>query len=342
MRQVIVHGPADVRVDEVEEPVAGPRDAVVEIAACGICGTDLTFIARGGFLDGSGAMRLGHEAAGRVVQVGRDVAGLAVGDRVIVNPVNGGQVIGNGGPEGAFTDRLLVRDAVPGKTLFPVPDGAADELGALVEPLAVALHTVNRANPQRHEKVVLFGAGPIGLGITLWLRRRGAAEIVVVDRNAARLERARAIGATATVVTGEGDLRAALAEVLGGDSVFGMPTVDADLYIDAAGAPTVLPEIVAMARPGARVTVAASYKAPVTLDLRRMLMSELTITMAMGYPEEFPKVIAALPEIAEEAQALISHRFAFDDFHDAVAVAQSGDCAKVMVTFPANSCGSAR
>jgi 2-desacetyl-2-hydroxyethyl bacteriochlorophyllide A dehydrogenase len=339
MRQVVIHGPGDVRIDDVDVPAAGPRDALVEVSACGICGTDLTFIARGGFRGGDAPMRLGHEAAGRVLAVGRDVADLEAGDRVIINPMTGGHVIGNGGPEGAFTDRLLVREALVGETLFRIPDGVEDELAALVEPLAVSLHSVNRADPSLKEKVVLFGAGPIGLGIVLWLRRRGVAEIVVVDRYAPRLARARALGATATIIAGEGDLTADLCRILGGGTVFGMPTVDAGVFIDAAGAPGIVPAVVAMAKPGARMVVTASYKAPVSIDLRRMLMSEFTITTAMGYPVEFPAVIAALPEIAGEAQSLISHRFPLEQFHDALATAQSGDCAKVMVTFPPRAGG---
>jgi threonine dehydrogenase-like Zn-dependent dehydrogenase len=323
-------------MDDVAEPVPGPADAIIDIAACGICGTDLTFIARGGFRDGDTApMRIGHEAVGRIRSVGSDVAGLTPGMRVILNPQTAGSVIGNGGPEGAFTDRLLFREAIAGKTLYPIGHDIPDALAALAEPLAVSLHSVNRADPKPHETVVLFGAGPIGLGIVLWLHRRGVARLIVVDQNPKRLEWAKSLGATDVVVAGaDRDLLADLRAICGGGEIFGMPVVDVDCFIDAAGAPPIVPQVVAMAKTGARLVIPASYKKPVTIDLRRLLMSEMTITTAMGYPTEFAEVIATLPELTREADLLISHSYDFADFFDALAVAQSGDCAKVMVTFP--------
>ena len=119
MRQVRVHGPGDVRVDDVGDPEPGPRDVVVDVAACGVCGSDLGYIRLGGLAGPSGSpMPLGHEMSGIVGWVGDEVRGVAVGDRVVVHPGDDelGR-IGNGAPEGGLTPRLLVRDAARGDRL---------------------------------------------------------------------------------------------------------------------------------------------------------------------------------------------------------------------------------
>ena len=138
MQQVRIHGPGDVRVDEVRDPEPGPGDVLVRVAACGICGSDLSYISMGGLAGPHGEpMCLGHEIAGTVEWVGQRVGTARVGDRVVVHPGNDdlGR-IGNGAPEGGLTPVLLVTHADRGR-LHPVPDSLALEVAAFAEPLAV-------------------------------------------------------------------------------------------------------------------------------------------------------------------------------------------------------------
>jgi len=146
MRQVRVHGPDDVRVDDVDPPAPGPRDAVVRVAACGICGTDLGYIHHGGVAGpGPEPMPLGHEIAGVVEWIGVDVEGVARGDRVVVHPGNDelGR-IGNGSTEGGLAPELLVREAARGDRLLPVPRDMPLDVAALTEPLNVGMHAVEQ------------------------------------------------------------------------------------------------------------------------------------------------------------------------------------------------------
>ena len=113
--------------------------------------------------------------------VGDAVEQVAVGQRVVINPMNTPSFIGSGGPEGAFTDELLVRDARVGDSLLPIPEDLPYDIAALTEPLAVALHGVNRAEAKPGDKVVVFGCGPIGLGMVLWLVDRGVTDVVALD-----------------------------------------------------------------------------------------------------------------------------------------------------------------
>jgi (R,R)-butanediol dehydrogenase/meso-butanediol dehydrogenase/diacetyl reductase len=335
MRRVLnIHGVNDVRLDPVDPPSPGSSDVVVRVKACGVCGSDLTYIKIGGIHRKPGGVTpIGHEAAGEVVSVGTAVKGVSVGQRVVINPMMTPSYIGSGGPEGAFTEELLVSDARLGDSLLPIPDDLPFEVAALAEPLAVALHGVNRAQAKAGDKVVVFGCGPIGLGMVLWLVDRGVTDVVALDLAPERLERAKALGARAVINPAKEDVRARLAELHGTARVFSREAVGTDAYIDAAGAPSILSDVISMAKYQSRLVVTAAYMKPVQIDLGAMLTTEMTITTAVGYPDEMPAVITALPRLRDKVRSLISHRFPFDKVIDALGVAGTPASAKVMIQF---------
>lgn len=336
MRVVNIHGVNDVRVDEVVKPVVGPKDVLLKIDACGICGSDISFAKYGMRREGDAPWPLGHEAAGTIVEVGEDVTGLTPGLRAVVNPMGAyDNIIGNGGSEGAFADYLLIRNAERDRHLLPIPDSMSAVRAALVEPLSVALHGVNQADLKGHEKVVVFGAGPIGLGAVFWLKRRGMTDVVSVDLSDARLARARALGASATINPGTVDLRESLSAIHGTcPSPIGDVAVDTDVFLDMAGAPVLLDTMIAMGKYHSRIVLTAVYAMPVAMDLQTLLLKEITITPAVGYPTELPVVLSTLAELDEDALApYISHNLAFDQFDEAFAIACTPNSAKVMVTF---------
>jgi (R,R)-butanediol dehydrogenase / meso-butanediol dehydrogenase / diacetyl reductase len=333
-RVLNIHGVNDVRLDPTDAPRPGNTDVVVKVKACGVCGSDLTYIKIGGIHRKPGGVTpIGHEAAGEVITVGANVKGVTVGQRVVINPMMTPSYIGSGGPEGAFTEELLVRDARVGDSLLPIPDDLPYELAALSEPLAVALHGVNRAQAKAGDKVVVFGCGPIGLGMVLWLVDRGVKDVVALDLAPERLERAKALGARAVINPATDNVRARLLELHGSARVFSREAVGTDAYIDAAGAPNILSDVVGMAKYQSRLVVTAAYMKPVQIDLGAMLTTEMTITTAVGYPDEMPEVVAALPRLRDKARSLISHRFPFDQIIDAIGVAGTPASAKVMVQF---------
>ncbi|MCH9735465.1 MAG: alcohol dehydrogenase catalytic domain-containing protein, partial [Actinomycetia bacterium] len=109
MKVAMVTGPGTTEVMDIEQPQVGARDVLVKIKACGICGSDALYIAIGGLPPRQGRMPLGHEPAGVVVEVGNEVAGIAVGDHVVVNPMaTPGGIIGNGGAHGGLAEFLLI------------------------------------------------------------------------------------------------------------------------------------------------------------------------------------------------------------------------------------------
>jgi len=333
MRLLTIHGVGDVRLDPYQRPTAGPKDVVVRMKACGICGSDLSYIKIGGIPTPGTVTALGHEGAGEVMEVGAEVDGIAVGQPVIINPMMSPGNIGSGGPEGAFTEELLVREARLGDSILPIPEGIGYDIAAMCEPLAVAMHGVNRAEVRAGDKVVVFGCGPIGLGMVLWLVDRGVTDVVALDLAPERRERALALGARAALDPTKVDLRAELARLHGEVPSYGRVGVGTDAYIDAAGAPTIAGDVVTMAKFHSRLVVTAAYMKPVEIPLGRMLTSEMSITTAMGYPTEMPEVIAAMPRLSDKIASMISHRLPFERVMEGLQTAATPQSAKVMIEF---------
>jgi len=333
MRLLTIHGVGDVRLDPYQRPAAGPKDVVVRMKACGICGSDLSYIKIGGIPTPGTITALGHEGAGEVMEVGAEVDGIAVGQPVIINPMMSPGNIGSGGPEGAFTEELLVREARLGDSILPIPQGIGYDVAAMCEPLAVAMHGVNRAGVRAGDKVVVFGCGPIGLGMVLWLVDRGMTDVVALDLAPERRERALALGARAALDPARVDLRAELARLHGEVPSYGRVGVGTDAYIDAAGAPNILGDVVMMAKFHSRLVVTAAYLKPIEFPVGRMLTSEMTITTAMGYPTEMPEVIAAMPRLADRIASMISHRLPFERVMEGLQTAATPQSAKVMIEF---------
>ena len=330
MNLLTIHDVNDVRLDPYQRPEAGPEDVVVKMKACGICGSDLSYIKFGGIPTPGTITALGHEGAGEILEVGSAVEGISVGQRVVVNPMQTPSNIGSGGPEGAFTEELLVREARLGASILPIPEGISYEVAAMAEPLAVAMHGVNRAEVKAGDKVVLFGCGPIGLGMVLWLVDRGI-DVVALDLAAERRERALALGAQAAFDPTQVDLRAELVKLHGEAPSYGRVGVGTDAFIDAAGAPNILADVVGMAKFHSRLVITAAYMKPIEFPVGRMLTSEMTITTAMGYPTEMPEVIAAMPRLKDKIEGMISHRLPLDRVMEGLKIAATPESCKVMI-----------
>ncbi len=188
-----------------------------------------------------------------------------------------------------------MREATVGGALHPIPDELPLERAALAEPLSVAMHAVNRSGAKPGDRVVVMGAGPIGLGIVFALRRRGVGEIAVVDMSDSRLARARALGATHVVNPSRGDVFEALCSLFGRADVFGWPVASANLWFEVTGVGAVLQSLVTMAPFHAKLVIVAVHHEPVALNFQVALAKELTFEMSLAYPDEKYKKDKAPP-----------------------------------------------
>jgi threonine dehydrogenase-like Zn-dependent dehydrogenase len=344
MKSVLVTGPGTTGVVDVPTPTVGPTDVLVRMRACGICGSDTFYIARGGIPPREGATPLGHEPAGEVAEIGTDVVGLTIGDHVVINPIASRKgMIGSGGPGGALSEFLLIPDAVVGTSLAVIPNHIPFDVAALNEPMAVARHAVNRTAPKPGAKVVVFGAGPIGLGATIAYKRSGAAHVVVVDIIPSRLEKALAVGADAVINSATEDVVARLTELQGaGATAMGSPRAGTDIYLDAAGVGAVIDTALKAAKHGATLGIVAVHKKPVSVDFGDILGAEVNIVLSMGYPTEIFEVTQDIVAEWEKFAVIISDRFDFADAEAALALAGTpGAADKVVVTFGDHSSDNA-
>lgn len=335
MKASVVTGPGKAEVLDTERPEVGPRDVLVRMRACGICGSDAFYITIGGLPPRQGHTPLGHEPAGEVAEVGSEVTGLAVGDHVVINPMAAPSgIIGNGGATGALADYLLIENAVRGTSLEVIPDHIPWAVAALNEPMAVARHGANRCRPKPTDKVLVFGAGPIGLGAVLAFKSLGVSHVVVVDLIPGRLDKALQVGADAVINSAEENLPARLIELHGeGQSMFA-GKAGTDIYFDAAGVPAVIDTALAAAKKGATLGIVGVHKQPVPVEFVNVMSNEITILGSMGYPDEIFEVTRDLVANWEKYALIVSHTIPFDNVGEALELAHTpGAADKVVVTF---------
>ncbi len=339
MKVSLVTGPGTAEVVDTDRPRIGPNDVLVRMRACGICGSDAFYIAIGGIPPRQGHMPLGHEPAGEIAEVGAAVSGIAVGDHVVVNPMAASSgIIGNGGATGALADYLLIENAIRGTSVEVIPDHVPWEVAALNEPMAVARHGANRCKPKPSDKVVIFGAGPIGLGATLAFKSLGASHVVVADLIPSRLDKALRVGADAVVSSADEDVVRRLVELHGeGEAgISGLPgRAGTDIYFDAAGVPAVVNTALAAAKKGATLGIVGVHKEPVPVDFINVMSNEITVVGSMGYPDEIFQVTEDLAANWQKYAVIVSHTIPFADLGTALELASTpGAADKVVVTFP--------
>jgi (R,R)-butanediol dehydrogenase/meso-butanediol dehydrogenase/diacetyl reductase len=315
------HAPRDVRLEEVAPPAAAAREVVVAVAACGLCGSDLHEYLHGPVYIPrhphplTGVMppvTLGHEFSGRVVEVGPGVTGLRAGDRVAVNPClvcgecrwcrsgrsNHCAKLGTIGlsRDGALAPLV----AVPEYGCHVLPAGVSSEQGAVVEPLAVAVHACRRARLGGGERVAIVGAGPIGLLVLQVARARGAAWIAVVEPREDRRARARALGADAVLDPGAGDPASAIAEMTDG--------ARADVTFECVGSPAAFAAAFRAAGKGGRMALVGLVPEAVTANALLIVAHEKEIIGSSAYVDEFPEAIDLLARGQVEVDSLVTGR----------------------------------
>ena len=320
MKQIRIHGPGDVRLDDIDPPDPGPRDVVLRVAACGICGSDVSWVHMGGLAGPTDTpMPLGHELAGIVDWVGTDVDGIGVGARVIVYPGAGdGGQIGSGGPVGGLTPSLLLRNARMGERVFPVPDGVPLNVAALAEPLGVGMQAVNQADVSPGDKVAVFGCGPVGLMAIATLIDRGIHEVVAVDLSPQRLALAEGLGAQAALDPTTVDVWDELARLHGTTPFMFGPTPATNAFIEASGADQVIGDVLEHGRVGGRMSVVALHYRPIPTNFLMLLMKQFTIRGSMEYPPRFEDAIELLER--RDLSRLITHQYPLEEFHEGLAL----------------------
>lgn len=329
MRAARIHGVGDIRIHDEPRPVAGEAATLVRVEAVGLCGSDL-HVFEDGHIGGLRAARPlvpGHEMAGRT-EDGRLVAiepAIACGDCALCleghpNLCPRIRFSGMGDDDGSLREWM----AWPRRCLVPLPDGLTAEDGAMLEPLGVALHSVDLAHLRPGATLGVFGCGPIGLLILQAARLAGAASLFATDLASRphRLEAARALGARA--FPADGGEGAAVARAASG---FGL-----DVAIEAAGVQAAVDAAVEAVRPGGRVVLAGIPAAERTsFPAATARRKGLTLSLVRRMKHTYPRAIALAAAGRVDLRSLVTHRFPLAEAKAAFELAARREGLKVVV-----------
>ncbi|MDQ1485397.1 MAG: hypothetical protein QOJ62_1090 [Actinomycetota bacterium] len=327
MRAVVIKAPHEVEVTTVDDPTPGPRDVIVDVAACGICGTDLHI------LEGEFAPTLpvipGHEFAGTVVAIGSDVRELAVGARVAVDPslycnechycrigrnnlCERWSAIGVSVPGGAAEFAVA-----PVANCVQLADHIRLEDAALIEPLSCAVRGYDVLRSQLGSHVLIYGSGTMGLMMLELAKRTGAASVDIVDINPDRLVTARQLGVSGAATSAD---------------EFDRPR-GWELVIDATGAAPAIQDGLSRVGPGGTFLQfgVSSYATRVEIDPYRIYNKEITITGSMAVLHSYERAADLFAIGVLDPDVFISDRLPLADYVEALARFKAGQGRKIQV-----------
>jgi threonine 3-dehydrogenase len=330
------------QVREVPEPTCGPSDVLIKVHAAGVCGTDLHIWEWDSWASGrlKPPVVIGHEFAGEIAALGEDAereALLKVGDLVTAE----GHLIcghclqcrtGHGhlcvrtriigvDRDGAFADFIVM----PASNVMKL-DGIPVEIGAIMDPVGNAVHTVLEGGAVSGMTVFVLGAGPIGCFACGVARAAGASLVVASDYNDMRLELARGMGAQVTLNPGRDDVLARVRELTGGDGV--------DLVCEMSGHPDGHAQAFAAARVGGRVNLLGTPSRTTQVDFARdVIFKGLTLYGVTGRKmyDTWHQMSRFLKNGQLDPRSVVTHRFPLEGIADAIAVIKEGKAGKVIL-----------
>ncbi|MEU9779842.1 zinc-dependent alcohol dehydrogenase family protein [Streptomyces phaeochromogenes] len=327
MKAAVIEAPGKVTVTTVPDPTPGPREVVVDVAACGLCGTDLHI------LQGEFAPRLpivpGHEFAGEIVGLGTEVTELAIGDRVAVDPslyCNECRYCRNG--RNNLCDRwaaigVTVAGGAAEYAVAPVancvrlPEHVDVANAALIEPLSCAVRGYDVLNARVGANVLIYGSGTMGLMMLELAKRTGAASVDVIDLNPERLATAEKLGCSSAAASAEEFQQPAGWQVV----------------IDATGnAAAIQDGLDRVAKAGTFLQFGvADYATTATISPYRIYNQEITITGSMAVLHSFERAADLFATGVLDPQVFISHRLPLDDYPQALAQFAAGQGRKIVI-----------
>jgi 2-desacetyl-2-hydroxyethyl bacteriochlorophyllide A dehydrogenase len=332
VRAVVYQGIGKIEVKDVPRPELAAGEVLIRVGYCGICGSDVEALHTGMYEPG---LIIGHEFAGAVAQVGYEVTHWRIGDRVVVNdaipcgacvPCREGRLDGceDLTMVGVTHDGGLAEYVkVTAKGLHRLPEEVTLRQGALVEPLAVALHGVRRSRLEPGDRVLVMGAGPIGLLTLQCALLAGARAVVVTEIDPTRAKLAGRLGAAAVLDPSRDNVGVALSGLTGSQG----PDV---VYI-CTGAPDPYRDAVSLVRKGGQIFVLGLCVEPVDADFMSVVLSDLCIEGSLAGRAEFPAAVDFVAQSRIDVEALVTHEITLDEIVKGFELASTPGCGAVKV-----------
>ncbi|XP_038606159.1 sorbitol dehydrogenase isoform X1 [Tachyglossus aculeatus] len=337
---LVVHGPGDLRLENYPIPEPGPNEVLLKMHSVGICGSDVHYWQHGRIADFvvKKPMVLGHEASGTVFKVGSLVKHLKPGDRVAIEPGAPREI-----DEFCKTGRYNLSPTIffcatppddgnlcrfykhNADFCYRLPDNVTFEEGALIEPLSVGIHACRRAGVTLGSKVLVCGAGPIGLVTLLVAKAMGASQVVVTDLSAPRLGKATESGADFTFQIS----RETPQEIAG--KVEGLLGCKPEITIECTGAESAIQAGIYATRSGGTLVLVGLGSEMATVPLVNAAVREVDIRGVFRYCNTWPVAIAMLASKSVNVKPLVTHRFPLEKALEAFETTRKGLGVKVML-----------
>jgi 2-desacetyl-2-hydroxyethyl bacteriochlorophyllide A dehydrogenase len=328
MKAAIYNGQGNITLTELETPVCGDHDILIRNLFASVCGSDVS-----AYLYGPGAHRIspgsefGHEVVSEVAAKGKAVVGIDVGDRVYPYPLLARGDARRAGALGGFSEYILVPNCELNEQVYAVPEEISSKVACLIEPFTVATHAARRSSPKAGETAIVFGTGTIGIGAAIALKYFGCSTVMVTDLSDFRLNKAAGLGfETCNPVTE--DLKAKSMAVFGEAPSLSGPTANVDIFVEAAGADSLIDTYQSMSKIFSRMVVVAVHRAPLLVDLVALCYAQDSIIGSGGYlPEDVQTVMTMMEEGRYDLESIITHEFPLDEIVKAMETAGSVDSA---------------
>jgi L-iditol 2-dehydrogenase len=300
-------------IEQLPDPRPGPGDLLIRIHRCGVCGTDLS-MTKGGMWDYGKNTQFGHEYAGEIVDVGKDVAGFKVGERIAVLPsvacgecascrAHGNNVLCHASPAKAMVG-FAEFASIPASVANRLPSVLSMADGALIEPMAISLYGVEFARIAPGDRVLVLGGGTVALYAMYWARRLGAGRIVAMSRSERRRELSLAMGADAFVAYGDSEI-GEVQEALGGPP---------QIVFECVGAEGMLGKAILHAAQFGRIVSLGFCTAPDPIIPGMASYKCLSMQFAVGYSmKEFLYIAGQMDKGHVDPKAIITNEIALDD-----------------------------
>ncbi|HYM91231.1 MAG TPA: zinc-binding dehydrogenase [bacterium] len=339
MRAALFHGPGKpLTVQEVETPKIGPGEALVKVAACGVCATDLHYL-HGTPTFKKPPLILGHEVSGRIEAVAPDIKGLAPGESVLVPAVlSCGEclncrrgrdnlcermVMPGNHADGGFAEFLKV----PARTLVPLPPGLPLlESAVISDAVSTPFHAVrNRGHVQGGDWVAIFGCGGVGINAVQIAAALGAT-VIAVDVDPKKLAQARELGAAEALNAKEGDVPKTIRKLTGGG---------VDVAFEIVGKPQVLDQALGSVRAGGTLVAVGYSEEPWTFAVHRVMFREMSVLGSLGCPSaDYPTILQMVLAGKIRLEPVVGDRLPLDQVNEALARLEAGTVAGRQLIVP--------
>lgn len=336
MKAAIYMGKESVLVKELDTPVCGEDDVLIQNIYSSICGTDAAVYQHGpntGHRITVGG-EFGHETVSRVVAVGKNVTDFQVGERVYPYPRYVKNDTKRAGTIGGFSEYILVLQARRNYSLYAVPDEIPDRVACLIEPFTVGCRAARRGQPKPGEHAVVFGCGTIGIAAAVALRYFGVEKVMVCDLSDFRLKIAQGLG-FAVCNTAKENMPEKAAEYFGTAPSLAGQTMDADIFLDAAGHESILDSFMEHGKIESRFVSVAVNNSMRKLDLLHMTYAQKSIIGSGGYmPEDVRDVMEIMASGRWDLESLITHEYPIEEIDQAIrTAADPGSSLNVTIKF---------